>query len=403
MTERIFRRRIRVSVETVSETFIWSGRDLVIGYDVLFDGGKAFVVDHESLINKLIEKSGLNGIKKLTDTVDRGTLLINFLNKQGIDLNEVSSKTIKVKDKSIPLRKRIVKENIKTKDLSYIPASEVKGVIRTAIINYLVSTGKIPSNKVNKALSLLASISGKSGKKRISENKVATEIENCLWAKIKDSVNDKIISLPVDIFHYLQISDPLDMKVNEAVDSIIVLKKNRSKPIASIPAIVIDIGSRFIYTMNIYDPMSSINRSVKVSKEDISSLYQNIYSDLFKALKYFSKKLIEYEIEKLKGYGKSGIQFIYKLESWKREVESDLAFYFKIGYGTGMYSKTIYLSMNEKHRSKLIKLMTQVIRRKTRNRIRVWDSLTIKASRSHYYNNNVLYPMGWIKVEFREV
>ena len=128
--------------------------------------------------------------------------------------------------------------------------------------------------------------------------------------------------------------------------------------------------------------------------------YNEVYTVFFDALRYFSLKLIDYEIRQLSKLP-SARQFVERLKSWRGEVEAGKAYYFKIGFGAGMYSKTIYLSLNREEQAQLIDIMSRKIRRRTRGKIHVWDTLTLKLVGSRYPSEIV--PFGWVRFSFKNI
>ncbi|GEM_PF-6783623 len=142
-----------LEASVVSEVFIWSGNDVLVGYDIVFVNDRAYLIDHDLMASKLLETSSRNILGELKNVLDRGLSLLGFLKKYGIRVDDISRDTLPVKDRRILMETyRYVKDHIRMKNKPYIPGSEIKGVLRTALLNFFVSTGKIPRKTIDEIM-----------------------------------------------------------------------------------------------------------------------------------------------------------------------------------------------------------------------------------------------------------
>ncbi len=393
MKSNLFTKYI-LEASVVSEVFVWSGNDALVGYDIVFVNDRAYLIDHELMASKLLETSSQNILNELKIVLDKGLDLLGFLKKYGIRVDEISRDTLPLKDRRVLMKNyKYVKDHIRMKNIPYIPGSEIKGVLRTALLNFLFGIGKIPRKTIDEIMQGL--------EKGITKEKDAGWGVEKIFKMILsyESYRRRAQHHSVDVLHYLHISDPLEMKSRYAVDTIAVVKRTEpGKTTAIQPIIGLEQGSRFIYEVNLYRP---VREDVSGHGSEIGKLlekYNMVYTVFFDALKYFSLKLIDYEIRQLNRLP-SARQFVERLKSWRGEVEAGKAYYFKIGFGTGMYSKTIYLSLSREEQARLIDIMSKKTRLKTRGKISIWDTLTLKLVGSRYPSEIV--PFGWVRFSFK--
>ncbi len=385
-----------LEANVVSEVFIWSGNDILVGYDIVFVNDRAYLIDHDLMASKLLETSSRNILGELKNVLNIGLGLPGFLKKYGIRVDDISRDTLPVKDRRILMETyRYVKDHIRMKNKPYIPGSEIKGVLRTALLNFFVGTGKIPRKTIDEIMQGL-------DKEIIKEKNAGWGIEKIFKMILSyENYSRRVQQHYVDILHYLHVSDPLEMRSRYAVDTIAVVKRTDPGKTAAIqPIIGLEEGSRFIYEVNLYRPIREDASGYGTEIGKLLEKYNEVYTVFFDALRYFSLKLIDYEIRQLSKLP-SARQFVERLKSWRGEVEAGKAYYFKIGFGAGMYSKTIYLSLNREEQAQLIDIMSRKIRRRTRGKIHVWDTLTLKLVGSRYPSEIV--PFGWVRFSFKNL
>lgn len=404
-------KKYRVKLEVMTETFVWSGRDLLTGIDIIIqeDEGKkkAYLIDLDKFIDKIMEKKKVSELLGHTKKIfDPRRDLREIARRYGVSLESTSYAVIPVMYEKAS-RKRYVKEHIRVGGAFSIPGSEVKGVLRTAILSGLVKdssggeTRKIIASAINKLNPEKKRVGREKRGGKPSIKNVSLELENRLLS-VQVVLNEgNQAKSSVNVLKYIQVSDPIDNQVKPVLDGLVVALRRdpMSKTIASIPLIGLQKGSKITYELNILDKPCYDN---EVSNS-IRNLYEKIIPKLDDYLRRYSLSIIDYEKRLLGRLMNSGATSFYReLFRWEEDVKrNEGVFYIKIGFGTGMYSKTIYLALSHDMRRMLEEKMSHIMRDLSRHKIRRWDSLTLKLIGSRYDEHEII-PFGWIKLELLE-
>ncbi|MCD6300935.1 MAG: type III-A CRISPR-associated RAMP protein Csm5 [Staphylothermus sp.] len=390
----VIREKYNVELEVMTEVHVGNNKELLLGHDVIVFDDNAYVISMEKLFEKILRHTkGLSYSKilKLIDTEEN--IIQRFFKEYMIKPEEVSMKILPILDKRA-LSSKTIMDHIKLGDHYLIPGSEIKGLFRTAILYKFVKTNKEILKQIIESIDNLA-------EGYIDERNIGWSIEKVLKRSITlyySKGSRGPITQNVDILKYLQVTDPIDYEEKSAIDSIVITKRTNpfKELIAVNPIIALNNGTRIRYELSIHEVPSK----GKETHQPIRELYNKTMPELMNALKEFSLNLIEYERNLLKHLSTREAQEFYELlGNWQDEVKNENnTFYLKIGYGTGMYSKTIFMALDHGTRNKLIDTMSKLIKAKTRGRISYWDNFTLKLVGSKY-NEGKIVPFGWIKLK----
>ncbi len=399
-------RKYVVEVEVKTPVHIWSGEYLFFGIDLVEYGGEVYCINTNKLLSIIAEKGGLNALLNIADLRELNTLSI--MRRYGITFYDVQAYKIETPKHIIPLLRKYVKVRKPTYigGKAGIPGSSIKGLIRTAILNKIVSQKYIDHKSMERIILGILRQKRLFGAGRNIEKYLVVVLE-----KISEKTHS-IMKKRIDLLHLIQVSDPIESMSKTILDIIKVYgrtKINELETIAEEPFIALAKNSKFVHELIVYEPLDEKKITDKSIRNQYSSFFEKMYDSFLREqvflsmLKEFSLKTMEYEYNHLKElfmrkHRLDPTNFIKKLEKWISEVRSNNnIFYFKIGYGAGMPFKTIYLSLDPKLKNLLINVASKKIRQQTRGRITIWDTLSIKLVGSSA-QNNIVEPLGWVKL-----
>jgi len=388
-------KKYRLNLSVVTRALVVSGKDMLLGEDVIVIGNYAYIIDTNKLIKEIIEKTkGVHIFSKILErnTRDKGGIISTLIRDYNIDIRRVSSREIYVADRRATNYK-IVKSNTVINNRYAIPGTELKGVIRTALLYWLVK------ENINGLRDEISKRIDELGQNLIDPKNAGWKIESLIKyiLKIPKQARNREVTHYYDVMKNLQISDPLDINEKTVLDTLVVAKRrdplNMIKSIT--PVICLSQGAEMLYELNIYKepPVPTPIHG------DIRKLYMETIPYVFKALKEYSLALIDYEKNLLAQYQSIATKdFVEKLESWRSAVSSNSnVFYIKIGFGANMYSKTIYLALPVDLREKLENAMTNIVKARSRGKITVWDHRTLKLVGSDHLRGKIT-PFAWSKI-----
>lgn len=311
------------------------------GLNFIIDKGRMFYIDPETFISTLQENrvadfvkwietcsQSLNELENKRESLRRSKdpnarkeesriwpkinaqkknfTLYNFVTENGLNLQEI----IKKASYSVKTLKNIYNDSeinpfIKQINRPYIPGSEIKGAIRTAVLyealinnheigqwleSKLQEFHKDNANNINK----VKNVKNLRGETRAAKKKLSKEMAKIESDFQKEVLRSKSDDAKYDVMKYLQISD------SELLDADRVLAVSVVQPI--------NIGRRFSVHNEYIRPDTAINlfmvsleesRSLKLEKMEFSGKQQKIVSDMdqiFKSCCGFSNALLDEEI-----------------------------------------------------------------------------------------------------------
>ncbi|GEM_PF-3067313 len=393
----VIRETYDVTLEVLTRVLVGSNRDLLLGEDVIIRENKAYIINFERVIEKIFSQG--RSILQLSDLLSnlkrnrRTGILSTLLKTYNINLEEVAKRVVETTDNRVE-KYKILKNNIVLNDVYCVPGTEIKGVMRTALIYWIVK------NNIDYFRKGLLQVIDELKNGDIRDKDAGWIIEKYLKTVLRfEELNPKYRKVIhyYDVLKNIQITDPYYVNENVVLDSIVVAKrKNPFKDIISIiPAICLNRDAKMSYELNIYDEPVMPTRLHK----ELRDLYENTIPYIWRALREYSLDLINYEKKLLRISPKNAtMDFMRKLDEWEKEVKSNTSvFYVKIGFGAGLYSKTIYMALPDDLRRKLEETMFFLVSRRTRGRISIWDHLTMKLVGSDHLKGKIT-PFAWSKI-----
>lgn len=333
----------QITIEPLSPVFVWSGKTLLPDFDFIVDGDNVVIIDFDKLIKEAKSEEELKQYKKF----------LKELHGIKLEFKIARGKTI---DKILDINPYI------------IPASEVKGLIRTAVINQLI----------------------KSDRKAFDEymTRILNEMKEDNLKSIGQIVEQVIKGkLPIktryvyDALKTLLISDPIVQSSEFDLNEIKVLNIE-GELLGSNYAITFTKG-KLIYDAKIIKPK---DYGVYTSS-DVYNLTSKVTWDLIvNSLRNFSKVVIADEKSKINkylsnSYGHQKEDLNKYLELIKNIENIKDCIPLRIGMFTGHVSKTIEVRDDVKRKRETLLTISYGKR---------WDNSTIKIAGG--------VGLGWIKM-----
>jgi len=318
-----------ITLEPISPIFVWSGERLVADADYKLVGNKLIIID----ILKAMKK-----VSRLEDAFRE-----EFA-------RELYGQKLIFESKTVPQLILMINDYV-------VPASSLKGLIRTAILNSLIDNTVL--NRVKDSLTAISSIDRRVALKSVKN--VAYPVEELLKVQVQVGRG----RYTYDSLNRLLIADPTVKSPHFSL-STVEIKEIAGSYSEEVYAITFDKGV-LTYNAEIVKPQNYGFRSDVAQKDAIITK-----DKIIESLKSFSSYIINKEKDKALGKYK---EFLNSLKA------EDSCFPLKIGMFTGHISKTVSIPRN------LENLRSQVMTRVTGHS---WDNRTVKLV------NGI--GIGWAKV-----
>lgn len=318
-----------ITLEPISPIFVWSGERLVADADYKLVGNKLIIID----ILKAMKK-----VSRLEDAFRE-----EFA-------RELYGQKLIFESKTVPQLILMINDYV-------VPASSLKGLIRTAILNSLIDNTVL--NRVKDSLTAISSINRRVALKSVKN--VAYPVEELLKVQVQVGRG----RYTYDSLNRLLIADPTVKSPHFSL-STVEIKEIAGSYSEEVYAITFDKGV-LTYNAEIIKPQNYGFRSDVAQKDAIITK-----DKIIESLKSFSSYIINKEKDKALGKYK---EFLNSLKA------EDSCFPLKIGMFTGHISKTVSIPRN------LENLRSQVMTRVTGH---PWDNRTVKLV------NGI--GIGWAKV-----
>ncbi len=345
---------------------VWSGVNAVVGLDLVrIDSETMCLVDFENLPEDVVTK--------LAESLDTGEL--TKLGREG-KLPCKARFTI-----AEPLPESV--KQIRLMSSQIVPGSELKGYIRTAMLYYLLKTGKISKNELPRLIQLAPD--------RRAIKKVADKLETSAFRVERPHKQGGY----ADAFQMLLISDPTlrtEIKLTIRALRVIEIRGQTLREIAQNYAVVLEDGE-LMYNITVLRP---VEKAPNPEFNNVLSKYRLLSEiDLVKVLRKFGCKLIEHELRRIQG--------IQKLDEYKKFLEQLLDRYcreeskcvpVRIGFMTGHQAKTILPYIKETNPS-LYNTITNILSMIYHH---TWNEHTLKLVSI----NNKSLGVGWCELCLQE-
>jgi hypothetical protein len=367
---------LRVTLEPVTSTHVWSGVEVVVGIDAIMEGGKLKLIDLDKTLSELPEYV----MQSLNLTNIRSTLMT--LRGRGL---------LRYKAE-VPLATQVSDgDRIRLLSPITVPGSTLKGYIRTALAFY-----KLNSMNVSDAIKLL----NEGVNLKVKPINVGQGVEGRLFKAEKLRRQGGLF----DVMAYLSVSDPLMAQgLSYFVRKLIVVDRVSFEEIASLKAITWDKGLlQYDVQISGPPPVNLIGRSRQEETlgdlrdhfiPRITVLLQDLtLNKLIDSLRAFGCTLVDDEIDKIAGVNRLA-EYRKLLEDIKRSFcmdGSDKCVVARLGFMTGHEAKTIAPFLKAKYPN----LYDRVRNYMQAHMKRPWDSYTLKLVDFE----GTLFGLGWCKL-----
>lgn len=360
--------KTKASIEIVTPTFIWGGEEYSpTDYYVDKEKNKLYFIDRKKFTEEIIKKNLFDKFINVSGNIEKLKEFIknNFQENMVIDEIDIDSVLSKELEKTLS---RPIKTFIKDKFLfrPYIPGSTIKGIIRTAILDYKIKQFE-NDEAVNKVIQEIKKLKKELKEKKCNEKEfkkykknlfsLLNQFETIIFCNENRKNGRLQFDATKDILKTLFVSDfkPIKYKLRITKPKNRPFKNKTDNPIPTILELLID--GKFNGEIRIDENLLKRDRFSKNNKyfQD-----EQLSIELIKkALDQFYKKIYEIEDDK----------FNVKLPPYQSH-------FIKIGEYSGAGSK----SLND-----LRVVYISQIRKCLDYQLSVW-----------IYNNE---PLGWAKME----
>ena len=374
---------MRYKIETVSPVHIGNGNSYLT-LDSIFTDTYFYAINMDALFRRLQE---LDKVDKITADIESGIPLSETI-KGTIEPTDVARYRIKISEQNRKDRKYVREVHEFIKDANngvYLPGSEIKGAIRTAIL-YRRLLDEANYNSLKKAL-----IDVKQRNRETIENARRGE----WWAKkelgkILGNVSNKSVEILLrgkkmdakyDLLKFIQIGDSSMYNPNNLEILHINSLRSRGKHayVEALPK-----GAEFNGSFN-------IKRDSMIFKElglgDIEFLLSE--EEVLKSCYGLSENLIKNEIKYYKKHQEPQIVTFYQQLKEGNTKENPLI---RIGQGQGFLSTTITLTVKNNDDLDLYEIVRLGARGKS------YPYEFPKTRRLVFENEKPTYPLGWVKL-----
>jgi CRISPR-associated protein Csm5 len=372
---------MRYKIETVSPAYIGDGNSYSAS-DYIFADTFFYAINMDALFRRL---QTLGKIDEITADIESGSPLSETI-KGIIEPIDVAGYRIKLSEQNRKDRKyvREVHEFIKDANQGvYLPGSEIKGAIRTAILYRLLLGEEIYKRLKNALINVKqresrtiddAKRGDRWAKKKLGRalGNVSKEVENLLRGKKNDAKHD--------LLRFIQIGDSSTYNPNNLEILHINSFGTRGKHayVEALPKGVKFNGS-FNITKNswVLKELGLVDRELLLSEAEV-----------LKSCYGLSVNLIKNEIAYYKSHRENQIADFYQQLLDENTKENPLI---KIGQGQGFLSTTIALTVKNKDPE-----LYEIIRLGTRGKSYPYEFP--KTRRLVFEDGKPRYPLGWLKL-----
>jgi CRISPR-associated protein Csm5 len=291
--------------------------------------------------------------------------------------------------RKIPLRATLkYREEVKLLPPQLIPASTLKGYIRTALLHKLIM--EVASSQGAQAVAKLLT-------SRVNLFADPKSVGTALELELLDRPRPKKQGGYADVLQRLLVSEPRVVKASSSLTRASVIDVGGGL-IAELALEVLEPGSTLEYGLRILGslPLDSIkvHGDYATAFSNILQLYESLTSQsLLDSLAEFGRALLDHELDKVKRFYKpladKGFDFATYREILER-LASESCIPVRLGFATGHTAKTIAIAMQKlapQLYSQLCKTMTQRLGRS-------WDDSTFKLVNF----DRKWFGLGWAKL-----
>ncbi len=355
---------VKVTLETLAPVHVGSGDEAVLGIDAVALSGSIYIIDIECAATHLdllgisasrVLETG-RGFERIVETIRDGfaKLLASY------DKGKLPCRPYRLKAsiaKGVSLSRNV---SIKLPQQTLIPASTLKGLLRTAVIYSTLDEAK------DELIDMIRrSVRGITPKASRTLMAAGNPVELILRGE-KPHGKGRFI---FDAARLLAVSEPEPTSIRLSLYSFTRVDVAKGDRIASEYVIALTPGSRLTYRVSLLaSPAAKIAGSGWVARlKDVDNLIT--LDRIVKGLKMVSEAVTSYELSRLKHSSLNG----YKV--WLNKLVENITgncFTLRLGYGAGHVAKTV-LYWVAKHAPDVVKELKDKL---SRHYGHLWDDAT---------------------------
>lgn len=356
----------RVAIEVLTPLHVGGGGEAFLGVDAVASGGNVYIIDVECAAISAVA-TGLVSAEDLAQ-LQSGQLMGRLASA----LDELLSA---YRRQRIPCRPyRLVARavdrptgsvSIALPVLDYVPASTVKGLLRTALVYALLD--EVKSQVLEAARRAVAGINPGDAR---SLKTAGTAVEYVLLQGLKPHSRRR--SFRFDAARLLRVSETVHVKADFELREFIRVNVVSYERVASRFVVAFAPGSSFTYRAEILE--SPARRHAGIQSLDWAKRLLEVDSrvaldTLKRGLGILSETIVEYEVSRLEA---RGFEMYREYLSGLARRDSDGCYVLRLGYGAGHASKTI-VPWLEKNAPSIAKALRAKL---SRHYERLWDNRT---------------------------
>ena len=384
----------KYQLQTVTPVHIGSGETLN-HIDGCYTNGRWYHIDLDKVLAH--PSTDLNALT--SDMTQRGFRWERYLRQHNTDLSELSAYNLPCPQSPEEVE---IREAIKTVgSRPYIPGSTLKGAIRTALLEEILSES---DDVYSESLSQLKTLINQGPRGNPRREQPARRIESLAFGKDPNR----------DLFRALQVSDtqPLDSNSLEIgmawtvtlnQNDQLVQKRDRGQAYKNFVQ-QIQAGQCLTFTIKIDELLF---REREKTQLDFSELQEKTLRDIAEVCRSATNELMQSEQEFFDYYNLSEIANAYDKLIGLNNTLPEGAFLLQIGWGTGYHANTVtslFIDDEKSPEDLLMDLRERFKLGESRSQRGHYDEREFpKTRRILYRGENPIAPLGWVKISPLEV
>jgi CRISPR-associated protein Csm5 len=364
-------RKLRLKLEVATPLHVWDGEPRVWGIDLVPIGNEACLLNLEKA-----DVSKLGTIPTSVEGFERSA-------RRWVETGTVGC------SKRIPTRAVLRSgEEVKLLPPQLVPASTLKGYIRTALLHKLI-VEVASSQGAQAAAALLANrVNLRADPKRVG---AALELELLARPRLPKQGGY------ADSLQQLVVAEPRVVRASSSLSRASVMDLGGSV-VAEFALEVLEPGSALEYELTVLAPPPA--SSIRVAGDSVQILGQvlQLYASLtpqlvLDALAEFGRALLEHELDKVKRFSRALAEKGFDLTAYAEVLErlvSDQCLPARLGFATGHVAKTVAVAL-QKFAPNLYRDLSQAM---TAHAGRLWDDTTLKLVNF----GGKWFGLGWVKL-----
>jgi CRISPR-associated protein Csm5 len=364
-------RKLRLRLEVATPLHVWDGEPRVWGIDLVSIGNEACLLDLEKA-----DFAKLGAVPTSAEGFERSA-------RRWVETGAVACA------RRIPMRAALRSgEEVKLLPPQLVPASTLKGYIRTALLHKLI-VEVASSQGAQAAAALLANrVNLHADPKRVG---AALELELLARPRLRKQGGY------ADALQQLVVAEPRVVRASSSLSRASVVDLGGSV-VAELAMEVLEPGSALEYELTVLaPPPANLIRVAGDSAKMLSQVLQ-LYASLtpqrlLDALAEFGRVLLEHELDKVRRFSKALAEKGFDLSAYAEALErlvSDRCLPARLGFATGHVAKTVAVVM-QRFAPDLYRDLCQVM---TAHTGRLWDDTTLKLVNF----GGRWFGLGWVKL-----